>query len=73
MNEHIFKEKFINEIKNDDKKEELNEQIFKEHFFLLDSIKFFKKFIYDNKSKNGKISKQIRNGLIELKYSVNKK
>ena len=47
INEQIFKEKFINEIKNDERN--INEQIFKNYFFFIFYYFFKKNYITEIK------------------------
>ena len=64
-------EEFLNEIKNEEKN--VNEQIFRDNS-LFQSRSYLTKVLYDSDEiKNDKIIKNINNGLIELRNSINSK
>ena len=64
-------EEFLNEIKYEGKT--INEKIFRD-YFLFQSRSYLTKVLYDSgKIKNDKIVKNINNGLIELRNSINSK
>ena len=62
-------EKFINEIKNDEKK--INKQIFQEYFFIV--LHYFEQNDYIIVNVNDQIVKHINDALIELKKDINRK
>ena len=62
-------EEFINEIKNDEKN--INELIFKEYFFLSNSIILAKELHNSNRNINDKIVKHVNDALVALKKDIN--
>ena len=64
-------EKFINEVKNDEKN--INEQIFKGWFFNYTQLFLAKELCNSNQIVNDKIVKDINDSLIELKKDINTK
>ena len=64
-------EKFINEIKNDEKN--INEQILKEYFFYHTPLFLTKELYNSNQTVEDGIVKHINDALIELKKYINRK